>query len=80
MIIDCISEIEHLKIEDGDFLVVKVGSDDRPATHQDLIDIQDGIAALKLDNLKYLVTHHLVDFKLYSCDKGHSRRESDDGN
>lgn len=61
---NCVSKIEHTTIEDGSFLAVKVGSDDRPASRQDIKDIQEGLDALRINNLKHFVTHHNVDFKL----------------
>ncbi len=70
MIVDCISEIEYLKIEDGSFLVVKIGSDDRPASTQDIEDVQNCIKKLNMPKLRYLVTHHLVDFQVIKvCEK-----------
>lgn len=69
MIVDCISEIEHLVLEDGSFLIVKVGSDKRPATDMDIEDVKKCIENLQIPNLKCLVTHHNIDFKLYSCNK-----------
>lgn len=70
MIIDCISEIEHVKIEDGSFLIVKVGSDTWPATTADIEDVKKSIIDLGIPDLKCLVTHSSVDFKLFTCSKG----------
>ncbi len=70
MIIDCISELENIRIEDGSFLVVKVGSDDRPAMMQDIEDTRKLLEDLQIPSLKYLITHHNIDFKLFTCDKG----------
>lgn len=71
MIIDCITDIAHVQLDDNSFLVVKVGNDQRPATAEDIENVQKNIEGLGLKGLKCLVTHHVVDFKVYACDKGH---------
>ena len=71
MIIDCITDIAHVQLDENSFLVVKVGDDQHPATTQDIEDVHKSIETLGLKNLKCLVTHHAVDFRVYACDKGH---------
>ena len=69
MIIDCISEIQQLKMDDESFLLVRVGTDQRPASIADIDDMKKWIAELNLPNLKYLVTHHFVDFQVCNYQK-----------
>lgn len=70
MIIDCITDIKSMDIDECSFVLVKVGSDSRPATERDIQDIMKSIQDLKLEQkVKFLITHHDVDFKLYACNK-----------
>lgn len=70
MIIDCITDIESIDLDGCSFVLVKIGSDSSPATTEDIRDIQKLITDLKLEQkVKFLITHHNVDFKVYTCDK-----------
>ena len=60
--------IERLGIDEDSFLVVKVGSDDRPATQQDIDLMKKDIEAVikpKWPTLPVLVTHHDVELEVY---------------
>lgn len=62
-------KIDITKFEDleGKFLLVKVGSDDRPATESDLTDVQERLSQLFEDNgidCIAFVTHHLVSMEI----------------
>ena len=70
MIIDCISDIEHLEMDDNSFLLVRVGNERRPASIEDIEHIKKCITELNLPNLKCLVTHHAVDFQVFTYPKG----------
>jgi hypothetical protein len=78
-IIDLVSEIDHIKVTDQSFFIIKVGSDDRPASDCDIDDVkkllQEFFEEIRDINPEFpeipcLITHHNVDFKLYSCAKG----------
>lgn len=67
---DLKSKIDHIKIRDNSFLVVKVGSDDRPATEEDIKLVQEGFEEAlgdKFPDLPVVVTHHNIDVALYTC-------------
>ena len=62
-------KVEVVKFEDleGKFLFVKVGDKDRPATDEDLKDVEDKLVALfNKNNINCLafVTHHAVSMEL----------------
>jgi len=47
---------------DGGFLLVRVGSDYRPATAEDIKDVQESISKLcNKDEFNCLVSHHAID-------------------
>ena len=48
--------------ENEEILVVRVGSDERPASPKDLENMQKSLAQLAVDDSLTLVTHHCVDF------------------
>lgn len=67
---DLKTKIDHIKIKDNSFLIVKVGSDPRPATDDDLKQIQETFEKSlgdKFPDLPIVVTHHCMDVKLYTC-------------
>ncbi|MHA2279937.1 MAG: hypothetical protein ACXAC5_03550 [Promethearchaeota archaeon] len=75
-IIDLISEIEHVNVTDHSFMIVKVGTEDRPATttdieniRQDMKQLFDDVRKLNPDfpRIACLITHHAVEFKLFTC-------------
>lgn len=45
-----------------EILVVRVGSDERPAGPKDLENMQKSLSQLRADDSLTLVTHHCVDF------------------
>lgn len=68
--IDLKNKLEHIKIKSNSFLVVKVGSDNRPATVGDIEliqDIMDKALGKKFPDLPVIVSHHDIDVKLYTC-------------
>ncbi len=61
------NKIEHLKIQDNSFLLVKIGSDSRPACTQDLEDIEkvlDELLGKKFPDLPVVVTYHSVNMEI----------------
>ncbi len=67
---DLKTKIEHIKVKDNSFLVVKVGSDNRPATQEDIEQVQKKLKEClgdKFPDLPVIVTHHCMDVKLYTC-------------
>ncbi len=59
-----IQKEEHT-IGHGTFLLVKVGSDSRPATNSDIEDVRKNLEELGLPRLKCLVTHHNVEIQTH---------------
>lgn len=73
MVIDLITEMNHIAVGDNSFLIVKIGDDNRPATLQDIKDVKDELARClspRFPDLPVIVTHHNIEFKLYTCNKG----------
>lgn len=64
------SRIDHIEIENNSFLIVKVGSDDRPAAQED-IDLIEKVFKKALDDnfprLPVIVTHHNIVVELHTC-------------
>lgn len=67
---DLKTKIDHIKIKANSFLVVKVGTDARPASKADLDDVivvfkemLDG----KFPDLPVIVTHSSIDVQLFTC-------------
>jgi len=64
-----ISDIEKINIKDleGNFLLVKVGDNKRPATTEDLKAISNQLHNVFKDiNVRVIVTHHSIDFSVVS--------------
>jgi len=49
-------------IKDDEVLIVKVGSDEYPATLEDIRNVQLALNQAKEDKTLTIVTHHLIDF------------------
>lgn len=66
---DMKNEIDHIKVEDNSFLLVKIGSETRPASEDDIKDAKKLFQELreKFPELTVLITHHNMDVKLYTC-------------
>jgi len=59
--------IQKYKDLEGKFLLVKVGTNDRPATDGDILDIKTQIVALLEENnidCVVFVTHHAIEFEI----------------
>ena len=50
------------RVNDDEILVVKVGSDEFPASEEDIKDVQIALAQCYSDSALTLVTHHCIDF------------------
>ncbi len=64
------TKIDHIKIKNNSFLVVKIGSESRPAIEEDIEQVQksfDKFLGNKFPDLPIVVTHHYMDVKLYVC-------------
>lgn len=60
--------------------VVKIGSDDRPATSADIADIQNQLASTANDPNLTIVTHHNFDYEWYgTCHDEHTEVLTSDG-
>jgi hypothetical protein len=55
-------EIKIPEITDEEILIVKVGSDEYPATLEDIRSVQLALNQAKADKDLTIVTHHLIDF------------------
>lgn len=56
-----------MKADGPSVLIVRVGSDKRPATYQDLEDVECTLSAAfgdSMPDLRIAITHHDVDFQL----------------
>lgn len=63
-----ILEGEFQNVKKNSFLVIKVGSAERPATAEDIKEVQTKFAELgeKFPNLPIIVTHRCIDVQLYT--------------
>lgn len=52
------------KVDKGKVLVVKVGSDEYPASPRDLQEVQVQLAQIAADPNLTLVTHHCIEFEV----------------
>lgn len=67
---DLKTKIDHIKIKDNSFLVVRIGSEDRPASNDDIEQTKKALEKAlgsKFPDLPVIVTHHCMDVKLYTC-------------
>lgn len=58
-------QTEQHSVAKGSFLLVKVGSDSRPAAASDIEDIQKRFEELGVSRLRCLVTHHNVEIEMH---------------
>ena len=56
-------QFEHLYVYEDETLAIFVGNDERPASPQDIEDIQAAFAQLIKDNGLIFVTHHAIRFE-----------------
>ena len=56
------SRISQPTKKDNEILICKVGSEERPASYEDLICIQQGLAQVRNNPDLTLVTHHCIEF------------------
>lgn len=64
--------IKHIKIESNSFLVVKVGSIDKPPTVVDIQDTQEKFEhalSEKFPDLPIIVSHYDIDVQLYTYNR-----------
>ena len=67
---DLKKKIDHIKVKDNSFLIVRIGSEDRPASTEDIEQVQKAMEKAlgsKFPDLPVIVTHHCMDVKLYTC-------------
>lgn len=61
-------KIKIPNVESDEVLVIKVGTDDRPASEENIKDVAKSIKVLqktaKKDKFQCLVTHHAIEFSL----------------
>ena len=50
------------KVKNDNILIVKVGSDERPASTQDLVNINEKLSEAANDPNSVFVTHHCIEF------------------
>lgn len=59
--------VQKFKDLEGKFLLVKVGTNDRPATDEDILDIETKLVSLLEQNnidCVVFVTHHAIEFEI----------------
>lgn len=66
---DMKNEIDHIKVEDNSFLLVKIGSETRPASENDIKDAKKLFQELreKFPELTVIITHHSISVELHTC-------------
>ncbi len=69
------NKVEYLKFRGNSFLLVKMGSNARPACTQDLHKMEEDIHEFlgdKFSDLPIMVTHYLVDMEVITLPSGES--------
>ena len=51
-------------VKEDEVLIVNVGNENRPASQQDINDVQTAFSQIAIDNKLAFVTHHLVNFSV----------------
>jgi len=62
---------------DSQLIIVKVGTEDRPASEEDINQVEEEIKALNLP-CTFLVTHHAIEFKTVEDVIKESNKDKDD--